>query len=87
MARPTPKKRRARSPKRDWSRPLAKPIEVEGHELRTLHDVRAYLLKLPPQRQLNRSWQTMVTDITTAAEHGNMLDLTVPFMLAKALRH
>jgi hypothetical protein len=51
-----------------------------------LRDVRAYLLKLPPQRQRNTSWQVMAGDIARAAEHGDTIDLTVPFMLARTLR-
>jgi hypothetical protein len=40
--------------KLDWSRPLAKPIDIGGRrKLRTLHDVREHLLKLPEARQTN----------------------------------
>ena len=77
-----------RSPKADWSRPLAKPIDVGGRrKLRTLADVRAHLLKIPEERQTNVGWQSITRQIMDAAESGETIDLTVPFALARMMRH
>ena len=76
-----------RSPKPDWSRPLSKPIDVGGRrKLRTLDDVRAYLLKLPEARQTNAAWQGITRQIMVAAESGETIDLTIPFALARMMR-
>jgi hypothetical protein len=90
------KPRRSRQPsgrwcavaKADWSRPLAKPIDVgAARKLRTLEDVRAHLLKIPKERQTNVIWQKITQDIMDAARSGKTLDLTVPFALARMMRH
>jgi hypothetical protein len=74
--------------KTDWSRPLAKPIDIGGRrKLRTLDDVRAHLLKIPEERQTNVIWQKMTQDIMDAAKSGETLDLTIPFALARMMRH
>jgi hypothetical protein len=74
--------------KADWSRPLAKPVDIGGRrKLRTLHDVRAHLLKIPKERQTNVIWQKITRDIMDAARSGKTLDLTVPFALARMMRH
>jgi hypothetical protein len=73
--------------KPDWSRPLAKPIDVGGaRKLRTLQDVRAHLLKIPKERQTNASWQAITRQIMEAAESGETIDLTIPFALARMMR-
>jgi hypothetical protein len=75
-------------PKPDWSRPLAKPIDIGGRrKLRTLHDVRGYLLKLPEARQTNAVWQSITRQIIDAAESGETIDLTTPFALARMMRN
>jgi hypothetical protein len=74
--------------KPDWSRKLAKPIDVGGaRKLRTLRDVRAHLLKIPKERQTNVGWQTITRQIMDAAESGETIDLTIPFALARMMRH
>jgi hypothetical protein len=74
--------------KLDWSRPLAKPIDIGGRrKLRTLHDVRAHLLKLPEARQTNAVWQSITRQIIDAAESGETIDLTTPFALARMMRN
>ena len=74
--------------KPDWSRPLAKPIDVgRARKLRTLADVRMHLLQIPEERQTNVIWQKMTQDILDAAESGRTLDLTIPFALARMMRH
>jgi hypothetical protein len=75
-------------PKPDWSLPLAKPIDIGGRrKLRTLDDVRAYLLKLPKARQTNAVWQGVTRQIMDAAVSGETIDLTTPFALARLLRN
>jgi hypothetical protein len=72
----------------DWSRPLAKPIDIGGRrKLRTLHDVRAHLLKIPKERQANNAWQSITRQIMAAAESGETIDLTIPFALARMMRN
>ena len=76
-----------RSAKPDWSRPLAKPIGVgERRKLRTLADVRSYLLKIPKERQTNVGWQNITRQIMEAAQSGETVDLTIPFALARLMR-
>jgi hypothetical protein len=78
----------SRSPKPNWSRPLAKPIDVGGRrKLRTLHDVRAHLLKIPKERQTNAAWQNITRQIMDAAQSGETIDLTIPFALARMMRN
>jgi hypothetical protein len=75
-------------PEPDWSRPLAKPIDIGGRrKLRTLHDVRAHLLKLPEARQTNALWQSITRQIMEAAKSGETIDLTTPFALARLMRN
>jgi hypothetical protein len=90
------KRRRLRPPSKrwsavaepDWSRPLAKPIDVGGRrKLRTLHDVREHLLKLPEARQTNAIWQGITRQIMDAAQSGETIDLTISFALARMMRN
>jgi len=72
----------------DWSRPLAKPIDVGGRrKLRTLHDVRAHLLNIPQERQTNAAWQNITRQVMAASESGETIDLTIPFALARMMRN
>jgi hypothetical protein len=74
--------------KPDWSRPLAKPIDVgQRRKLRTLDDVRSYLLQIPKERQTYASWQSITRQIMAAAQSGETIDLTVPFALARMMRN
>jgi hypothetical protein len=74
--------------KPDWSRPLAKRIDIgRARKLRTLAAVRMHLLQVPEERQTNVIWQKMIQDILDAAESGDTLDLTIPFALARMMRH
>jgi hypothetical protein len=76
------------TPKVDWSRKLAKPIDVGGaRKLRTLNDVRTHLLKIPKERQTNAAWQSITRQILDAAQSGETIDLTVPFALARLMRN
>jgi hypothetical protein len=74
--------------KPDWSRPLAKPIDVgQRRKLRTLDDVRTFLLNLPEERQTKLAWQNIAREIMEAAQSGETIDLTVPFALARMMRN
>ena len=80
--------KRARVAEPDWSRPLAKPVDVgERRKLRTLADVRSYLLKMPEERQSKVAWQSIAREIMDAARSGKTIDLTVPFALARMMRN
>jgi hypothetical protein len=46
-----------------------------------------HLLQVPEERQTNVIWQKMIQDILDAAESGDTLDLTIPFALARMMRH
>lgn len=74
----------ARKP--DWSRPLAKPVKIGKKTLRTVSDVRAYLLGLPEERQRKAANQ-YIARLTIEAAQGGENDFTIPFMLAHALRN
>ena len=77
-----------RSPKSDWSGPLSKPIDDgQRRKLRTLADVRSYLLKIPKERQTNVGWQNITRQIMDAALSGETVDLTIPFRLARLMRN
>jgi hypothetical protein len=72
----------------DWSRPLAKPIDIGAtRKLRTLADVRTHLLKIPKERQTNVAWQNITRQVMAAAESGETIDLTIPFALARMMRN
>jgi hypothetical protein len=63
--------------KADWDCPLARPIRVKGGpELRTLADVRAYLLTLPEREQGEPRWQSVARRLLTASETGDVEAVT-----------
>lgn len=57
--------------KPDWSRPLAKPIDVGRgrRKLRTLECVRAYVLARPPRYT---AWQPLAAALLEAANGGDI---------------
>lgn len=60
----------------DWTRPLPVPaIGRDGRELATLHDVRAYVLDLPPEQQHLRGWLNVADCILRAAEGESVPDI------------
>lgn len=71
--------------KADWSRRLSKPIDVGRRKLRTLHDVRAHLLKLPEDRQHMVGYQRVAHLLMQAADGGEIADIPLAFRLARAL--
>jgi hypothetical protein len=57
-----------------WAAPLARPIDVKGGpELRTLADVRAYILTLP---ELDPRWQSVARKLLIACEDGDVEAVT-----------
>jgi hypothetical protein len=60
-----------------WSTSLARPIMVkDGPTLRTLHDVRAFMLGLPEGIQLRQSWQKAAELLIAAADGNGDVDAT-----------
>jgi hypothetical protein len=56
-----------------WSAPLARPIIVkDGPTLRTLHDVRAFMLGLPEATQQGQSWQKAAELLLEASNHAGV---------------
>jgi hypothetical protein len=56
-----------------WSAPLARPVVVkDGPTLRTLHDVRAFMLSLPEATQLQQSWQKAAELLLAASDHAGV---------------
>jgi hypothetical protein len=56
-----------------WSAPLSRPITVKGGPtLRTLHDVRAFVLGLPEATQQGQSWQKAAELLLAASNHAGV---------------
>jgi hypothetical protein len=55
-----------------WSAKFTQPIKWGASTLRTLHDARDYILKLPRTKQILPTWQAAVRALLQAAEHGGM---------------
>ncbi len=56
-----------------WSTALKEPVLLpDGRQLRTLDDVRAYVLKLPDEEQTEFEWHTVAGNLVQAAEHGGL---------------
>jgi hypothetical protein len=74
-------------PKPDWSRKLAKPIDIgDPRKLRTLAGARVSVAY--PRGTADHSvWQYITRLIIEAARSGKPVDLTVPFALARLSRH
>lgn len=53
-----------------WSTPFDEPIRAGRKTLRTLHDARAYILKLSQKRQAEPHWQTAAKTLLLGAKHG-----------------
>jgi hypothetical protein len=69
----------------DWAGRLSQPVEVEkGRKLRTLHDVRDYLLALPPTRQANPANAALTGHLLAAAEdRGDVPDVEVALFFSR----
>jgi hypothetical protein len=55
-----------------WSEKFSYPIKWGASTLRTLHDARDYILKLPQSKQSLPAWQAAVEALLQAAEHGGL---------------
>jgi hypothetical protein len=55
-----------------WSEKFSHPIKWGASTMRTLHDARDYILKLPTSKQSLPAWQAAVEALLQAAEHGGV---------------
>jgi hypothetical protein len=55
-----------------WSDKFSHPIKWGASTMRTLHDARDYILKLPGSKQSHPAWQAAVEALLQAAEHGGV---------------
>jgi hypothetical protein len=54
-----------------WSTALREPVPLpNGGALRTLHDVRAHVLRLPEIEREEDAWHTVADTLLSAAKHG-----------------
>jgi hypothetical protein len=54
-----------------WSTALKSPVPLpNGKQLKTLSDIRAYVLKLPKRQHDSEAWLTVAETLLHAAEHG-----------------
>jgi hypothetical protein len=73
--------------KPDWSRKLKQPVDLDGHVLRTLADVREHLRQLPEDRHEWPAVRYIVHLILEAADGKDVGDITVPLRMSRqALR-
>ena len=70
----------------DWSRKLAKPIDIGRRaKLKTLADVRAHILRLPEASQRLPAWQNAAEHLFKAAEGGDLADVSIAIRFARML--
>lgn len=70
--------------KADWTRKLTTPVDLGGRKpVRTLADVRAHLLRLPPEREHWPAVQLVGRLILEAAEGKDVGDISVVLRLAR----
>jgi hypothetical protein len=55
-----------------WSAKFDHPIKWGARTLRTLHDARDYILKLPNSKQMLPAWQAATEALRQAAQHGGL---------------
>jgi hypothetical protein len=55
-----------------WSTKFNYPIKWGAQTLRTLHDARDYILKLPSSKQMLPAWQAATEALLEAAKHGGV---------------
>jgi hypothetical protein len=68
----------------DWSRRLPAPIKAGRRQLRTLHDLRDYILALPRERQDFKTWSYAGSLLVLAAEGKESVEsAVVAFRLAR----
>jgi ABC-type taurine transport system ATPase subunit len=62
-------------PRKFWSARLSRPISVKnGPMLRTLYDVRVFILDQPEGTQERQSWQKARELLLAAAEHRGVVE-------------
>ena len=62
-------------PRKHWSARLTRPISVkDGPVLRTLHDVRVFILDQSEGTQEHQSWQKACELLLAAAEHRGVVE-------------
>jgi hypothetical protein len=71
--------------KADWSRVLPAPIDLGKRKLRTLHDVRAHVLKLPAEKREMLGWHSCAGALIEAAEGGNLDRVSFTFRFARMI--
>jgi hypothetical protein len=65
-----------------FSLPLPKQIHIDRYmKVRTLADVRAFLLQLTDDQQQHRTWQHVARTTLHAAEDGSVRDVSVALQL------
>lgn len=69
----------------DWSLPLAQPIKVGRKTMRTLGDLRDFVLALPDERRETDRWHKVARALLEAAETGNTERGRAAFLLVKFL--
>lgn len=67
----------------NWSRKLPTPIEVGQRKLRTLHDLRAHLLRLPESAHDKPGWRAATEAVLSAAENGHVKRAAETFRFAR----
>jgi hypothetical protein len=55
-----------------WSAKFNPPIKWRGSTLRTLHDDRDHIVKLPISKRTLPAWRLAVEALLQAAEHGGL---------------
>lgn len=66
----------------DWSLQLAQPIEVGRKNLRTLADLRDFVLALPEEKRETDRWHKVAGALLHAAETGNAEHGRAAFLVA-----
>lgn len=72
-----------RTPRDNWSRKLPTPIEVGRRKLRTLHDLRDHILKLPKSEHDKVGWQAATEAVLNAGESGDVKNAAEMFRFAR----
>lgn len=69
----------------DWSLPLVQPVTVDRKTLRTIGDLRDFVLALPDEARETDRWHKVAGALLEAAETGNAEHGRVAFLLVKFL--
>jgi hypothetical protein len=55
-----------------WSTKFTHPIKWGAKTILTLHDARAYILRLPTSKQMLPAWQAATEALHQGAQHGGL---------------